>query len=384
MADIQDRFKENQDEVVIDTTKKVRVGVIGAGWIAEAHIDMYRQMPDVEIVAVADLIPGKAEKLCQQFGVEGVHYYLSGHEMLEAEKLDAVSVCTYNTQHAPCAIDALEHGCHALLEKPFTVTLDEAIAVMKAEKKSGKILSLGFQPRMAVNMQMIKKIVDSGELGQVYYLQAGGGRRSGIPTPYGTTFIEKETGGIGAIGDIGTYSLDMLLHAVGDPKPLTVTGYTSNFFGVRSDTYPWHPEYAEKFGVDDFAAGFIRLEGGIILDFRISWAMHLDTCGDALILGTEGALRIPSTECWNGDFPTPLKVYKKVAGQEICYEVPRYDGDTFGTMFMGKMRAFIDAVKTGGTAPVPTSQIVYNQAIIDGIVKSNELGREIEIQIPEI
>ena len=384
MADIQDRFKENQDEVVIDTAKKVRVGIIGAGWIAEAHIDMYRQMPDVEIVAVADLIPGKAEKLCNRFGVEGVRYYLSGHEMLEQEQLDAVSVCTYNTQHAPCTIDALEHGCHVLLEKPFTVTLDEAIAVMKAEKKSGKIVSLGFQPRMAVNMQMIKKIVDSGELGRVYYLQAGGGRRSGIPTPYGTTFIEKETGGIGAIGDIGTYSLDMLLHAVGDPKPLTVTGYTSDFFGKRAESYPWHPEYAEKFGVDDFAAGFIRLEGGIILDFRISWAMHMDTCGDALILGTEGALRIPSTECWNGDFPSPLKVYKKVAGQEICYEVPRYDGDDFGTMFMGKVRSFIDAVKNGWGAPVPTSQIVYNQAIIDGIVRSNELGHEIAIDIPEI
>ena len=384
MADIQDRFKENQEVAVIDTTQKVRVGVIGAGWIAEAHIDMYRQMPDVEIVAVADLVPGKAQALCERFGVEGVRYYLSGHEMLEAEQLDAVSVCTYNTQHAPCAIDALEHGCHVLLEKPFTVTLDEAVAVMRAEKKSGKIVSLGFQPRMAVNMQMIKKIVDSGELGRVYYLQAGGGRRSGIPTPYGTTFIEKETGGIGAIGDIGTYSLDMLLHAVGDPKPLTVTGYTSNFFGVRPDSYPWHPEYAEKFGVDDFAAGFIRLEGGIILDFRISWAMHMDTCGDALILGTEGALRIPSTECWNGDFPTPLKVYKKVAGQEICYEVPRYDGDDFGTMFMGKVRSFIDAVKNGTPAPVPTWQILGNQAIIDGIIRSNELGREIEIKIPEI
>ena len=384
MADIQDRFKENQEEVVIDTEKKLKVGIIGAGWIAEAHIDMYRKMPDVDIVAVADLIPGKAEKLCKQYGVEGVHYYLSGHEMLEAEELDAVSVCTYNTQHAPCAIDALEHGCHVLLEKPFTVTLDEAIEVMKAEKKSGKVLSLGFQPRMAVNMQMIKKIVDSGELGKVYYLQAGGGRRSGIPTPYGTTFIEKETGGIGAIGDIGTYSLDMLLHAVGDPKPLTVSGYTSNYFGVRPDTYPWHPEYAEKFGVDDFAAGFIRLEGGIILDFRISWAMHMDTCGDALILGTEGALRIPSTECWNGDFPSPLKVYKKVAGQEICYEVPRDDGDDFGKMFFGKVRSFLDAVKNGTPAPVPSSQIIYNQAIIDGIVRSNELGREIEIEIPEI
>ncbi|MBQ3202448.1 MAG: Gfo/Idh/MocA family oxidoreductase [Clostridia bacterium] len=384
MADIQDRFKENQDVQVIDTAKKLKIGIIGAGWIAEAHIDMYKQMPDVDIVAVADLIPGKAQALCERYGVEGVRYYLSGHEMLEAEELDAVSVCTYNTQHAPCAIDALEHGCHVLLEKPFTVTLDEAVEVMKAEKKSGKILSLGFQPRMAVNMQMIKKIVDSGELGKVYYLQAGGGRRSGIPTPYGTTFIEKETGGIGAIGDIGTYSLDMLLHAVGDPKPLTVSGYTSNFFGVRPDSYPWHPEYAEKFGVDDFAAGFIRLEGGIILDFRISWAMHMDTCGDALILGTEGALRIPSTECWNGDFPSPLKVYKKVAGQEICYEVPRCDDDNFGKMFYGKVRSFLDAIKNGGSAPVPSSQIIYNQAIIDGIIRSNELGHEIEIEIPEI
>ena len=384
MADIQDRFKENQEEQVIDTEKKLKIGIIGAGWIAEAHIDMYRKMPDVDIVAVADLIPGKAQALCERYGVEGVHYYLSGHEMLEAEQLDAVSVCTYNCQHAPCAIDALEHGCHVLLEKPFTVTLDEAIEVMRAEKKSGKILSLGFQPRMATNMQMIKKIVDSGELGKVYYLQAGGGRRNGIPTPYGTTFIEKNTGGIGAIGDIGTYSLDMLLHAVGDPKPLTVSGYTSNFFGIRPDTYPWHPEYAEKFEVDDFAAGFIRLEGGIILDFRISWAMHMDTCGDALILGTEGALRIPSTECWNGDFPSPLKVYKKVAGQEICYEVPRCDDDNFGKMFYGKVRSFLDAIKNGGTAPVPSSQIVYNQAIIDGIVRSNALGREIEIEIPEV
>ena len=384
MAELHERFKENQDVVVIDTTKKLKIGIIGAGWIAEAHIDMYRKMPDVEIVAVADLIPGKAEALCQRYGVEGVRYYLSGHEMLEAEELDAVSVCTYNTQHAPCAIDALEHGCHVLLEKPFTVTLDEAVEVMCAEKKSGKILSLGYQPRMAVNMQMIKKIVDSGELGKVYYLQAGGGRRSGIPTPYGTTFIEKDTGGIGALGDIGTYSLDMLLHAVGDPKPLTVSGYTSNFFGVRPESYPWHPEYAEKFEVDDFAAGFIRLEGGIILDFRISWAMHMDSCGDALILGTEGALRIPSTECWNGDFPKPLKVYKKVAGQEISYEVPRCEDDDFGKMFYGKVRSFLDAIKNGGTAPVPSSQIVYNQAIIDGIVRSNELGREIEIEIPEI
>ncbi len=195
---IQDRFKTIQEEKKeIDTSKKIKVGIIGTGWIAEAHVVEYAKMPDVEIVAGADLVPGKAEKFFKNLGIEGVRCYESGHAMLEAEQLDAVSICTYNCQHAPCAIDALEHGVHVMLEKPFTVTLDEAVEVMRAEKKSGKILTLGYQPRMAANMQMIKKIVDSGELGKIYYLQAGGGRRSGIPTPYGTSFIDKETGGIG-------------------------------------------------------------------------------------------------------------------------------------------------------------------------------------------
>ena len=379
---ILDRFKSVIEEVRgTDNGKKVKVGIIGTGWIAEAHAVGYKKMEDVEIVAAADLVPGKAEKFCKDNGLEGVRCYESGHAMLEAEELDAVSICTYNCQHAPCAIDALEHGVHVMLEKPFTVTTEEAVEVMRAEKKSGKILTIGFQPRMSVNMQRIKQIVDSGELGKIYYIQSGGGRRAGIPTPYGTSFIAKETGGIGAMGDIGCYSLDMLLNAVGYPKPLTVTGYTSDFFGKDPATYPGHPEYAEAFGVDDFAAGFVRLEGGIMLDFRISWAMHMDTAGDALILGTKGGLRIPSTECWNGDFDQPLKIYKTIAGKHTCTEIPL---DPPGDLFYKKLRSFVDAVKDGGVATVPSSQILYNQAIIDGIVKSNALGHEIEVEIPEI
>ena len=379
---ILDRFKSVIDEVRgTDNGKKVKVGIIGTGWIAEAHAVGYKQMDDVEIVAAADLVPGKAEKFCKDNGLEGVRCYESGHAMLEAEELDAVSICTYNCQHAPCAIDALEHGVNVMLEKPFTVTTEEAVEVMRAEKKSGKILTIGFQPRMSVNMQRIKQIVESGELGKIYYIQSGGGRRAGIPTPYGTSFIAKDTGGIGAMGDIGCYSLDMLLNAVGYPKPLTVTGYTSDFFGKDPATYPGHPEYAEAFGVDDFAAGFVRLEGGIMLDFRISWAMHMDTAGDALILGTKGGLRIPSTECWNGDFDQPLKIYKTIAGKHTCTEIPL---DPPGDLFYKKLRSFVDAVKDGGVATVPSSQILYNQAIIDGIVKSNALGHEIEVEIPEI
>ena len=267
-------------EEKIDTDRKLRVGIIGCGWIAGSHIDCYKRMPDVEVVAGCDLIPGKAAKFFRDNGVAGVKTdYASHKEMLDDESLhlDAVSVCTYNRQHAIPTIYALKKGVNVLLEKPFTVTLDEAIEVMKAEKESGKVLSIGFQPRLDANMQMIKKIVESGELGQVYYIQTGGGRRRGIPTPFGTSFIEDSTAGLGALADIGCYSLDMVLNAVGYPKPLTVTGYKSDFFGKDPATYPDHPEYAKLFGVDDFAAAFIRLEGGIILDFRIAWAMNINT-----------------------------------------------------------------------------------------------------------
>ena len=266
------------------------------------------------------------------------------------------------------------------------VTLEEALEIRKAEKASGKVISIGFQPRLDENMKMIKKIVDSGALGKVYYIQTGGGRRRGIPTPFGTTFIEDATAGLGALGDIGCYSLDMVLNAIGYPKPLTVSGYKSNFFGTRPDYSNYvktgHPEYADKFEVDDFAAAFVRLEGGIILDFRIAWAMNMDTPGDTIILGTEGGLRIPSTECWNGSVGGAMKLYHEVCGQQTETEIPIIK--TEDRLFDLKIRSFLDAVKNGTEAPVPTSQIIYNQAILDGIFKSAEAGHEIEIEIPEI
>ncbi len=391
MADnILDAFKEDQSKTDIDTNRKMRIGIIGTGWIADAHIKSYLNQPDVDIVAGADLIPGKAAAFFARHGVEGVKTdYASHKEMLDDEslQLDAVSVCTYNRQHAAPAIYALSKGVHVLLEKPFTVTTEEAIEVMRAERASGKVLSIGFQPRLDANMQKIKEIVESGELGKIYYIQTGGGRRRGIPTPFGTTFIEDETAGLGALADIGCYSLDMVLNAIGYPKPLTVSGYKSAFFGTDPNYCNYvktgHPEYAAKFGVDDFAAAFIRLEGDIIVDFRISWAMNMDTAGDTLILGTKGGLRIPSTECWNGTVGGPMKVYHEIAGSQVCTEIPIITSKG-PSLFDRKIRSFLDACKNGTKAPVPSDQILYNQAILDGIAKSAALGREIAIEIPEI
>ena len=373
--------------------EKLRIGIIGTGGIAHSHMNAYvrriASKNDIEIVALCDIIPGKAAAFAKEYGID-VPCYESHVEMLDNEKMDAVSVCTYNRQHAAPTIAALEHGLNVILEKPFCVTLQEGIEIMRAEKKSGKILTIGFQPRFDKNMQQIKKIVESGELGQVYYIQTGGGRRRGIPAyDNKTTFIENETAGVGALGDIGCYSLDMVLNAIGYPKPLTVSGFKTSFFGTDPETYRYrcaNPEYvASKFSVDDFAGALIRLEGGVILDFRISWAININTPGDTLIIGTKAGLRIPSTDCWNGTVGGPMTIYRHVAGQPVEMQVPILkDSPADGNLWDRKVGSFIDAIRSGGRAPVPTSQIIRNQAIIDGIMRSAECGREVKIEIPEV
>ena len=384
MALDMNNFTSNQNEQgEVKSDRKLRIGIIGTGGIAGSHIASYKKQPDVEVVAGADLIPRKAEKFFKDNGVEA-KAFTDYKEMIDTMTLDAVSVCTYNRTHAECTIYALEHGLPVLLEKPMTVTLDEAIAIREAEKKSGKIVSVGFQPRFDANMQMIKKIVQSGELGRIYYVQTGGGRRHGIPVSWSETFIENDKAGLGALGDIGCYSIDLVMNALGNPKPLTVTGTATDYFGTTPEAYSQvgKPECAKKFSVDDFASAYIRLEGGIILDFRIAWYMHLDTPGDTIIMGTKGSLRIPSTDCWNGSFNKPMTIYHDVAGEPVETVVPLLPATP--DLFDRKIRSFLNAVITGGEAPVPTSQIIYNQAILDGIQRSSDCGHEVEIEIPEV
>ncbi len=369
--------------------EKLKIGIIGTGGISNAHTRTYLNRNDVEIVALADIVPGKAEAYRERYGLTQARCYPSHKELLENEQLDAVSVCTYNRQHAEPTIMALKKGINVICEKPMSVTLEEALEMARAEKESGKILSIGFQPRFDPNMQMIKKIVSSGELGKIYYIQTGGGRRHGIPAGYGgTTFIEDGTAGVGALGDIGCYSLDMVLNAIGYPKPLSVSGFSTNVLAKDPDYWRFDmsdkqaEEMTEKFGVDEFAGGLVRLEDGIILDFRISWALHVDTPGDTLIIGTKGGLRIPSTDCWNGSIGGPMTVYKQVAGKSIEYKVPVIDSKV--DLWERKIGTFIEAIRNGTPGAIPTWQIIRNQAIIDGIVRSAKLGHEITLEIPEI
>ena len=359
--------------------KKLRIGIIGTGGIAGAHMKAYKGFEDVEIVGGADIVPGKAKAFFERFEVEGAKSFESAEELIKNVEMDGVSVCTYNSTHAACAVPALEAGLHVLLEKPMTVTLDDAKKIVAAEKKSGKIVTVGFQPRYDPNMQRVKKIISEGALGKVYYVQTGGGRRRGIP---GGTFIKKETAGVGCLADIGCYALDLALNAIGYPKPLTVSAVAYDHFGTNPKYYGGY----DKFTVDDFSAAFVRLEGGITLDFRMSWAMHMDTMGDFIFLGTDAGLKIkqPSLTTWGGAWDGAIgevRLMHDMFGAPTDTLIPMESGRQPINLFEKKVRAFCDAIINNGPAPIPTSQIIYNQAIIDGIIRSNAAGKEVAVDL---
>ena len=237
--------------------KKLRIGIIGAGGIAHAHMKSYLEMSDVEIIGASDIVPGKARAFLDEFGLAKIPGFDDNASLLQ-QKPDGVSVCSYNNTHSECACAAMEAGVNVLCEKPMSVTLEQAIQMARCQVKTGKILTIGFQPRYDENMKMVKQIVRSGALGHIYYVQTGGGRRRGMP---GGTFIKKDLAGVGCLADIGCYGLDMALNSVGYRKPVTVSAYASNHFGTNPK---YHPN-ADEFEVDDFTSAFIRFEDGLVV-----------------------------------------------------------------------------------------------------------------------
>lgn len=355
-------------------TKTIKIGIIGSGGIARHHASDFKRIPGAEIVAVADIVPGKAQQFIEANGLTAAKAYES-HEALLEQDLDGVSICTLHVAHHRTTVDALRAGKHVLVEKPMCASLEQAVDMVKAGKESGKILTIGFQPRYDPNMKTIQNIVQSGQLGKVYYVQTGGGRRRGMP---GGAFISKELSGAGAIFDIGCYSLDMALNSLGYPKPLTVSASTSNYIG----TNPKYHREASRFEVDDFGVALIRLENDIILNFKISWAMHADTLGPSLFLGTEAGLRVnPAGEVWDGSIGN-ISLFHDIADNraESIIPVQQHRKD----LFFEKINDFVEAIRENKPAPIPGEQIMINQAILDGILRSSELRREVEVHIPKL
>ena len=351
---------------------EVRIGIIGSGSIAGAHADGYKPLKGVRVVAVADVVPGRAQAFIERHGFEGAEAFSDHREMLTRD-LDAVSVCTFNAAHYQPTMDALAAGKHVLLEKPMATTLADGLAMVRQARASGRMLSIGFQSRYQPNVIAAHALAASGALGHIYYAETGGGRRRGIP---GGTFVRRDTAVGGAVLDIGCYSLDTALWVMGNPRPLTVSATTSNHFGSspeRARLTVWDRQMdPAKFEVEDFGVAMVRMEGDRVLVFKISWAMHAETLGQTFFLGTEGGLNLDE-----------LRLYHDVADQPANTQITAHAGG-WKDNFHKKIEAFVQAVRDGGPAPIPGEEMLNATAIIEGIYRSAAEHAEVRLDVPAI
>ena len=145
---------------------KLKVAVIGCGSIAQhRHLVEYKNNPNVEIVAVCDIVEGRAKETAGKYHAKA---YTSYEKLLASEQVDAVSVCLPNYLHAPVSIAALNAGNHVLCEKPMATSREEAAQMIAAATENNKKLMIGHNQRFVSSHAKARKLIAEGEIGKVY------------------------------------------------------------------------------------------------------------------------------------------------------------------------------------------------------------------------
>lgn len=162
--------------------KPLRLGVIGVGTIGLSHLEVFASLPDVDIVAVADLDVERARAVATQFDVP--NWYSQAKDLLSDAAVDAVTVATPENDHREATLGALQAGKHVLVEKPMATTIEDAAEMVRAASKAPGILMPGhvlrFEPRYAA----LRTVARDGSLGRVMSLSARRNRRSGLIARY--------------------------------------------------------------------------------------------------------------------------------------------------------------------------------------------------------
>lgn len=350
----------------------IRVGIIGLGFGGETHLKSYRQLPNVQVVALAGLEEDKLQSLGQTYQVPHLHRHYE--ELLTRDDLDAISICVPNYLHLPIALAAFERGFHVLSEKPLARTAVEAEQISQAAMQANRVLEVVFNHRMRNDIRVLKQVIDDGALGHIYYAKVYWMRRHGIPGS-GTWFVNREMAGGGPLIDLGVHVLDMGLHLLGEPEAITVTAATYNDIGKSgrgTDKNSRKTGVGNAFDVEDLATAFIRLSSGATLTLETSWAIHSDVGDDfgVHIYGTKGGAEI---RVKNYSWEDTLRIFTDVvdAPAETRPRLTRGEGH------LAVIRGFIEAIRGGNWSAHTGSEAVRRAKIIDACYESALKGREI-------
>ena len=350
---------------------KVKIALVGAGNIANAHLESYKRVADAEIYAICDINEERLNETADKFGIE--RRYTDLDTMLkELPELDAADVCVWNCNHAECTIKALEAGLNVLCEKPMAYNVEQAEKMLEASKKAGKLLMIGFVMRFSDKARIATDFIKKGYLGDVYFAKAHYIRRHGNP---GGWFADIEKSGGGPVIDLGVHVIDHTRQLMGNPKPVSVYAVSYNNIGKRDNlrTNPgWMPKGAtleDPVSVEDFATAIIRYDNGASTLLETSYNIHDKSETFCRIYGTKAGM----------DLTDGVKIFTEYNDflADINVKINNYVDAK--DQFDAEMEHFVDCVKNGTECIAKAEDGVVIMKILDGIYRSAKTGHEVII-----
>lgn len=341
----------------------LKVGIVGTGNIFKfAHLPGWLTHKEVEIVAFCDAYRPSAELMAKDY--PGTKVYEDYKDLLNDPDIDIVGVSTPNIFHSEVAIAALQKGKHVFCEKPDAINPIEAQRMADAAKASGKLLMTMRNNRFSEEAKYMKRLIDKGQMGELYMGRCGWIRRRGIPG-HGTWFTSKQMSGGGPLIDLGVHMIDMAIWLSGNPKPVTVSGTSYRKFADRPNANGHIP--TGNFDVEDLAAGFIRFDNGSSLQIEFSWASNIEEEQKFLEWrGTEGGFSLINDK---------LRIFTEDQGilidqnpQFLASPVPQHTAN---------IHHFIECVLGNEIPTITPDQGVDMIKILSAIYESAERGREI-------
>ena len=340
----------------------LRVVLIGAGGIGRFHAQLWRNIPQAKLVGVYDLSHATAQSVAHECGLERI--YSSLEEALAEPTVDAVDICTPNRYHTPIVIAALEAGKHCLCEKPLALTTTEIEQMIAVRDRCGKLLMTAQHMRFEQSSVTLRRLIDAGRLGEVYYARAWWLRRRMAPTTPG--LLTKEQAGFGPGLDLGVHLLDLTLHFMGYPEPTSITGVTDHKIAQQDDVAnQWGRYQREDFQVEDFAAALIRFQNGAALSLETSWLLNITEPEIRRIWlhGTAGGALWPD-----------LQINHIEQGLLLDTQIA---SETGGDGHQNELAAFCDAIRDDQPSSVPAEQSLRVARIIEGLYASAESGQHV-------
>lgn len=252
---------------------KLKVAVVGCGFVAQKrHIPSFlRSSKDVSLCALCDLNRDLARDVANRFGIPSAYSHLS--EMLSKERSDVVDVCTPPNNHTSVAVEAMENGCHVLLEKPMASSISDCDKMIQASKKYGVKLSVVHNQRFYPPFLKAQQLVEDGVIGELTGMRVLSLTHREEYIAHENHWIHKLPGGV--IGETGPHAVYMSLAFMKNVESVSV-------HARKKTNYPWVL-------YDDYR---IELEGEKTnSSIYISHSSDYTAC-EVDLFGTDYALRI--------------------------------------------------------------------------------------------